>query len=686
MNRSHWLFLLRHRWPTVIVLWTLAVAAGAAYNATAPRLYLAEATVEIGPEAPLLTAQDAASQTSSAQMWDRYFKTQSEILRSRSLHERALKALPPERRAEFEAQKDPAEAVGRRVQVAAQERTLILRVGFLHADPRAATEIANAVTRAYVTEATGRFGEVSAVRAGRLAQQILPELRTAVEEADKKLQQFQKDNGFPVFDEQYKTKLALVNQLEQRLAAVKVRRLEVEARAEALKSAMSGGAMTGLPSDLADHRILSEMLLQRGALQDQLARDLVDLRPEHPNILGLRAQIARMDERIKETAKGILKGFEIELEGKKAEERGLGNELAEGQKRAGELSAKVTQYRQLDSELTAARDIYNAYLKRYSENVAVSGTPLASIRILDYASVPGRPATPNTVLNLAICLVAGLLLGLLGAAAVDELDNKIRSGEEIEAALGLGVLATVPTMKGHGAGDGPILLPQAAAGTELEPFRKLRIEVMTRLQRLNGGKVLCVVSALKGEGKTTTAVNLARTMALQGHRVLLVDADLRQPSALKALKMSAAVDLVDYLRGKKDIVPTQTTIPNVHVVGTAAGAADASELAGSSRFHDMIQLMRPGYDAIVIDSPPAALSSEAGVLAQRSDAALLVVRERWTRRNAAIAVRRRLEALDVKFVGVVVNAARGRESDYGYYAYGAQQGAPAQAEQPVQAS
>ncbi len=661
--------ILRHRWPVLAVLWAGTVAAGAVYSAMSRKIYRAEAAVEIGPEAPLLAAKEGTASALGPLVWERYFSTQMEILKSRSLHERVLKALPPAARAEFESKPDPAAAFGARLDVQARLNTLVVRIGWRDPDPKKAAEAVNALVRTYVQEATGRFGEVSAVRAGRLSQQILPELRQALDEADRKLQKFQAENGFIVFDEQYKAKLKTCAQIDDRLSQVKIKRLELQSRHEALKENLAARTAADLPFEVAESRVLQQLVLQRASLAEQLAREMVELRPEHPTVLALNAAVARVEKQIQETVQGMLRGLELDLEGKRAEEKALANELADAQARAAELFARLNQYRQLEAEWTAARDVYNSYQKSYSESMAASGTPLASIRVVDYAPVPLRHASPNFPLNLGLSFLAGALIGLLGVHVADELDNKVSADTEVDAFLGMDLLSTVPLLRREGAGEEPILLGAEAPMSELEPYRKLRIEVMARLQRLGGGKVVCVVSAVSGEGKSTTALNLAGVLGMQGLRVALVEADLRRPKLFRLLGLSGAVDLVHWLRGDEPVngLASASSLARVHVVGTHAGTPQASEYAGSSRFYEMIEEMKRTFDVVIIDSPPAVSSAEVGVIAQRADAAVLVVREGVTRRNAALAAKRRLSGLGVKFLGTVLNCARLKESEYGYY-------------------
>jgi capsular exopolysaccharide synthesis family protein len=223
------------------------------------------------------------------------------------------------------------------------------------------------------------------------------------------------------------------------------------------------------------------------------------------------------------------------------------------------------------------------------------------------------------------------------------------------------------------AGADPILLGDESGLPEFEAFRGLRAEVVTRLEKVQGSKVVCVLSALQSEGKSTVTANLAKVLAMEGRRVLVFDADLRRPSQGPLIGSKQGPGLEKVLRNEATVEQAvqKSRIPGVDVLGATEGTSGAAELAGTALFEKALQWARNNYDFVLIDSAPVNQVSESALVARRADATLLVIREGQTGRSAAVLARKRLQSMAVKLAGVVLNCAvpHGRGYGYGYYYY-----------------
>jgi receptor protein-tyrosine kinase len=253
-----------------------------------------------------------------------------------------------------------------------------------------------------------------------------------------------------------------------------------------------------------------------------------------------------------------------------------------------------------------------------------------------------------------------------------QLDDRIRSAHEVGVFLGLDVLAVIPKLGEKNAHvDTPFLLDEKSSVAEFETFRAMRSEVTTRLEDVKGSKVIAVLSPMSGEGKSTTTVNLAKVLAMDGRRVLIFDADMRRPSMNFTFGSSDTPDLGSVLRGdaKLESAIRASKITGVDVVGMAAGTSHAAELAGLPAFDEIFKQIRAAYDYVIVDSAPVNQASESALIARRCDAVVMVLRERRTSRGAAQASRRRLAGMGVRVLGAALNAVEGPETAYGYYGY-----------------
>ena len=216
-----------------------------------------------------------------------------------------------------------------------------------------------------------------------------------------------------------------------------------------------------------------------------------------------------------------------------------------------------------------------------------------------------------------------------------------------------------------------MLLDDASSLVEFEAFRGLRAELVTRLEKTAGPKVIAVLSSMSSEGKSTVSVNLAKVLAMEGRRVLIFDADMRRPTMQPVYGADDGPGLEGALAGGLAAAIRPSKIPGVDLIGMKAGTSRAAEIASSKEFDEVFRACRERYEYVILDSAPVNQVSEAVLVARRADVAVLVVRERQTGRSAATAAKRRLLSMGVPLVGAVHNFATGRGQGYGYgYGYG----------------
>lgn len=297
--------------------------------------------------------------------------------------------------------------------------------------------------------------------------------------------------------------------------------------------------------------------------------------------------------------------------------------------------------------------------------IALSVVQTGNVEVVDRASVPGDPASPNLLVNLAVALGVGALLGIALAFLLEALDRRIESSEDLEELYGLTVLAGVPAMPRQPKTD----RERAAA---LEPFRILRNGL--KLPSGEDPRVVVVTSAVPGEGKSTVASGLARATALSGRAVALVEADLRRPTMADRLELRGntrglttalvgGVPVSQLLRrplpalGALAVLPSGPLPPN------------AAELLRSDELGQVLRDLLDEVDLVVLDAPPLLPVADSQVLLDRDDvdAAIVVARTGVTQRDHVRRARLVLDGRRVKNVSLVTNALKDRASRYDYY-------------------
>lgn len=666
------LLILRRRWRLLAAVWLATVAGVAVYTFTTTRLYRPQATLEIRPETPLVSTSDANDPAfmASRMMWENYYRTQEQILTSPKLIDATLKALPePVRRPILETA-DPVKTFLARLDIEKVRTSFILKVGYVDENREHATQIVNMLVSLYREDANQRLRDLKSGAIEVLSKETLPAIRKRVEDADKAVQDFQGETGFVDFEEHNRSLLDTRRRMESRLTEIRLMRVKSRSELTAL-SAYGGDGVSGLFNP-AFHstRSLEPLAAERAKLASDLAKEEKLYKDRHPRLIELREQLRITEDKIREAIRGTLKALETELAAVEAEEKALAAEVSAVEKGMAEAAKSLNRYKRLDAELIAAKEVYNSYLKKHGETSATSGASLGSVRVVDDAIIPQGAYKPRVLMNLGLASVIGLLLGIGSIFVTEQLDDRIQSPQEVEAFVGIDVLAVIPRLtEAAKAGDAPILLDEHGALPEFEAFRALRAEVVTRLEKIQGGKVICVLSALQSEGKSTVTANLAKVLAMEGRRVLVFDADLRRPSQRKLIGTGDGPGLEDVLRGSAGIerAVQRSRISGVDVLGPREGSASGAELAGTPSFDAALSWAREHYDYVLIDSAPVNQVSESALIARKSHAVLLILRERQTGRSAATMAVRRLETMGVKPAGCVVNCAHGGGGAYGYY-------------------
>jgi receptor protein-tyrosine kinase len=298
-------------------------------------------------------------------------------------------------------------------------------------------------------------------------------------------------------------------------------------------------------------------------------------------------------------------------------------------------------------------------------------TPPIKASIVDPASYNAQAVSPKVALNLVTAALIGLLIGFGTAVVRDLLDNTVSSTNDIERTIDTPVLASI-------AYDGdvpkhPLLTEAASHAPRVEAFRLLR----TNLQFLNldtRPKSLVITSAVPGEGKTSTAINLAIALAQTGQRVLLIDGDLRRPRAASVLGLERSVGLTTVLVGRSDLQESiqKHGASGVYFLASGPIPPNPTEVLQSKAAQGLFDQLNQMFDMVIIDAPPLLPVSDAAIIARDVDGAILVVRHGKTTKDQLEQARLRLTQVDANLFGVAVNMTPKRNAGgYGYqYAYG----------------
>ncbi len=327
----------------------------------------------------------------------------------------------------------------------------------------------------------------------------------------------------------------------------------------------------------------------------------------------------------------------------------------------------------LQDQLARYRNSYSALLSSYSNIGLAEANSGATVTVVSVAEKPTAPVRPQVVRTTLLAAAVGSLLAAGVAFLIEYLDDTVKIPQDLHP-MGLTVLAMVQRVNQDGRSSMPQLYavnqPKSLAA---EAYRTLRTNLQfSSLDRPL--RSLVVTSAVAAEGKTTTAANLAVVMAQAGKRVILVDGDLRRPSAHRLFDLSNESGLTTALVEDLDTLSgflKETEVENLRVLAAGPVPPNPQELLGSQRMEDLLHKLEEEADVIVLDTPPTLVVADASVLSARTDGVLVVVNTGRTRRAAVQQAVNGLGQVGAQLLGCVLNMVStrgGRSSDY-YYSY-----------------
>jgi succinoglycan biosynthesis transport protein ExoP len=565
--------------------------------------------------------------------------------------------------------------------------TRLIDISYSHPDPQLAAKIVNTVADTFVFSNLEKKTETNA-SAGDFLQKRVAELQSQIRADEERLVNYAKGHQILSLDGSQNTVVERLAGLNQQLLQSENERKLAEAEYHA---AQSPGAATALASK--DPK-LDELEGKLAALKQRRQELLVENTEEWPEVKETNQQIGSIEKQISDirsrTTSDLTKNLETKY--RQALEREKSIKAAFDQQRGETLNQNeaAINYRIIQQEIETNKQLLDGLLQRSKENdVVLAGTP-NNIYVVDYAVTPDYPIGPQRIRTILMGLFLAFAGGIGLAIFLEYMNDSIRSTEDVGRWLRLPSIGVIPQIGGTARrrflpslslqrrdGNGqvqnsPELLTNVESRSALaESYRHLRTSVLLSSAG-RAPKTLLVTSSMPAEGKTTTAVNTALSLAQTGANVLVIDADMRRPRVHSIFGINNHRGLSTILSNDMSEAEMLNLIiqhseSGLNLLPSGAIPPNPAELLGSDQMRRLIITLELTFDHIIIDSPPIGSFTDGVLASTLVDGVLLVVHSGKTSRSVARRTRQILQDVGAKIFGVVLNNVNLREHDYYYY-------------------
>ena len=663
---EYWRILRKCRWTVLSVLLLMVVTVMIGTLKQRP-VYRAKAVLQIDRESQnILSFKDFFAEIAPHD--GSYLETAYKVLRSRSLARRVIEKLKLDQIAEFHeklsllqrvvswrpsfvrqrtpqgVELDPYTLlIGNfldRLSVEPVRNSRLVKVSFDSYDSVLAARVVNTLASNYIEQNLEVKWEATEKASEWLSQQLVG-LQGKLEQSEEELQGYAKENSILFIDEKQNMSGQKLQQLEEEYTRAEGERIQKESLYNQVRT-YEDSSIPGM----RENRLYQDLSVRLAELRRQYSELSATFTPEYPKVKRLKLQIDEIQRTMEQEQIALARRVRDNYLAAVHRERLLERAVAQQTRKFNQIAEKSIQYNILKREVETNRQLYDGLLQRLKEAGVSAGLRASNIRVVDAAEVPLRPARHRRLLNLALSLVLGLGLGIGLALFQEYVDNTLKTPDDVQRFLRLPALGVIPSARTNGQGRLPYgygygygtrkRLPSPATtpardgasfhpeliGTDgnsplSEAYRSLRTSMLLSTSG-RPPRVVLITSAQPGEGKTTTVVNLAITLAQLGSQVLVVDSDMRKPRIGALLKLKPSpVGLSTYLTGqcKMDEAIVATQIPNLYTIPCGPTPPNPAELLSSSQLTELLNQAQEKFHYLLLDSPPVLHVADARILA-----------------------------------------------------------------------
>lgn len=689
------------RWKWVIAGCIVAfLILGLVVTLLATKKYTAQTTIEIARESnKIVNLQGVEQEASDADQ--EFYQTQYGLLQSRSLAERVSTELklvddpaffemfgeePGEESSTFvgsgASKRYGAPGRPERLKLAADilldhlgvdptRLSRLVNLSFTSPDPALSARVANAWSTNFIQASLERRYQASSY-ARNFLERRLEQLRQRLEDSERALVTYAgaqriinlPSRGGPGESSGSERSIIAENlaTLNQALGEATADRIKAQSRYS------EQGGPGGTATEALTNDAINSMRAKRAELSADYQKMMATFEPGYPAAREIADQVRQLDTSIMREEQRVSRSLQASYsEASERESRlrarveGLEGDLLD-------LRRRSIQYNIYQREVDTNRSLYDGLLQRYKEIGITGGVGVNNVAIVDQADVPEKPSSPRLILNLAIAFILGCAAGAGAALLLEQLDESFADPDEIQRRLGVPLLGTVPRLLDRAPADALDDRKSELVDAYLAVQTNLEFSTEHGLPRS-----FSVTSTRPAEGKSTTALALATSLARGKRSVVLVDGDMRSPSVHHLLGVPHDRGLSNYLAGSDDLESLLIPSPRFGFTGITAGPLppNAAELLSGDRLGQLLQRLSDRFDIVVIDSPPVMGLADAPMIGSRVEAVVFAVESHGIRSSQVRTALARMSGSSARIIGAVLTKFDSRRAHHGYgYEYG----------------
>lgn len=694
--KAMWSAVYRNRFVMLSIV-LVAVLLGMVSALLSTPIYRATASVQIDQTTAKVLESEQTDPAQTVQDADRFLQTQLDILRSRSQAAKVADDLGLARNNQFLTQMGlpPSNGTIGGLNAVQSRRERVIRVlqanmtvelprssrvailNFDSPDAALATTVVNSYVKSYITANLRRRFDTSAYTREFLANQIAA-TKERLETSEKAMIEYARNAGLidtsgaaghgagAAQGAQSSLTMSNLVGLNQAYSEARAARVTAQQKWEQVQRT----PVMSIPEVMSDP-VIQRLRGDRATAGVDLQQALERYGENHPTVIQLRARIGELDAQIGRQAANIRNAIREAFQLASKQEAALDTNVGQLTRDTLAEQDRGVQFNILKREVDTNRTMYEGLLQRYKEVSAAAGITTNNISVIDVAERPISPISPNMKMNMVLAGLGGLALALMFVFFRERLDDVIRSPEDIDRKLGLPYLNAIPIVESG-------TTPEEALENQRSHFSEAYFALRTAIELaspLGLPDSIFFTSAAPAEGKSTTALAIARTFAQVGRKTILIDADLRKPTLHRELELSNEVGLSNVLARQRSLADAiqSSHIPNLDAMTSGKLPPNPAELVSGSAIAEMVAALEERYDVVLIDGPPVLGLADAPAIASIVDATVFVIEANRSSRGKTKAAIRRLLSARAKIIGAVLtkfDAKRiGYGNDYGYYYY-----------------